>query len=160
MPGFKSDTVQVHIAMRNKNDSYQYLVLKRSDEIKIYPSVWQVVTGTIESGETALQCAYREAVEETGITPVKMWTVPYITEYFDTKSDMVCFSAVFGIEVNSNDIVLSEEHSEYAWLDFDACINRLLLPTNKQGTKVFKEIILENQENAENFTVDLSGVVG
>ena len=55
--------VDCHIIYRDKN-SIKYLLLKRSPD-KVYPNIWQCVTGKIEGDEKAYQTAIREVKEET-----------------------------------------------------------------------------------------------
>lgn len=76
---YKTKTVQVHIIRFNQNEEkYEQLILKRNENAKPYPNVWQVVTGRIEKYETPIETAIREVFEETGIVPVKLWNLPYL----------------------------------------------------------------------------------
>jgi dATP pyrophosphohydrolase len=145
-----SNMVQVHIATKSKDsDEYSFLLLKRSDNVKVYPSIWQVITGTVESGETAIQTVIREVKEETGLNPMKMWIVPYISMFFDYKNNEVNAVPVFGILTNCEDIVrLSEEHQSFKWVSFDECLKILPIPQQAEALKVFKEKILEKQNDS------------
>ncbi len=127
MPTFISNTVQVHIASFNEEfDFYKFLTLKRASNESVYPNIWQVVTGTIEANETAIQTALRETFEETGLMPIKLWAIPYLSQYYSWKKDTVNSSPVFGILVDSNcEIKLSNEHQSFEWLYLDACLDRL-----------------------------------
>lgn len=143
MPDFTANTVQVHIASENSSGDFSHLVLQRSETCLVYPGLWQVVTGRIEPDETALQCAVREAIEETGLEIKKLWTVPYLTSFFDARRNKVNFSAVFGILADMNrKVIISEEHSAFEWLPIDEFIKRLELPTHVEGTKIFQDYIL------------------
>ncbi|MFC2130713.1 NUDIX pyrophosphatase [Bacteroidota bacterium] len=144
MPEFISNSIQVHIAAKVK-DGYKYLVLKRASDLSVYPDLWQVITGTIEGNDTALQTAFREIDEETGLKPIKLWTVPYVAVFFDVRGDQIHSSPVFGALVNqAKEVKLSEEHKDYKWCDYDECIKILELPSHKEGTKIFCEYILMN----------------
>lgn len=143
MPKIVSNTIQLHIAAKSGND-YKFLVLQRSENVLIYPGLWQVVTGTIEDGETALQTAEREIIEETQLKPSRMYTIPYIASFFDTDKDQIHLSPVFGAVVDiSETIILSNEHQEYLWLEYNDCIAKLELPSHKEGTRIFKKYILK-----------------
>ena len=147
---FTSTTVQVHIASFNEEfDVYKFLTLKRSASEIIYPNLWQVVTGTVEDGETAIQTAIREVFEETGLKPLKIWNIPYIASFFSWRKNTINFAPVFGFLVDSqSQVKLSEEHQCYEWLYLDACLDRLLLPSHKQGTQIFFDVILNSENNS------------
>jgi len=44
------------------------LLLKGSNKVRSYQECWAVVSGSIEKGETPLQCARREIKEELSLT--------------------------------------------------------------------------------------------
>jgi len=141
---FQSKTIQLHIA-KEIDGEYFYLILKRSESERIYPGIWQVVTGTIEDGEKAIDAAKREMIEETAILFTKFWTIPYVTFYFDPYKDVANASPVFGALVNRNsNVILSEEHSDYKWERFDNGFDLLSLPSHKQAMKIFLDFCLNN----------------
>jgi 8-oxo-dGTP pyrophosphatase MutT (NUDIX family) len=125
---------------------YKFLLLKRAGNLKLFPNIWQTITGKIENGETALQAAIRETFEETGLIPMKGWTIPYITMFFDTKKDMINAVPVFGFLIeNEPNIVLSEEHDNYDWFYLDSCFDKLVLPSHKQATEIFYNFCLTSK---------------
>lgn len=147
MAEFISNTIQVHIAKKFEGE-YRFLVLKRADDEIIYPGIWQVVTGTCEQDERAIKTAVRETLEETGIKPIKFWTIPYVASFFDTRRDKVSFVPVFGaFAADNSEVILSSEHSDYQWLNYEDTLNKLLLPSHKEGTKFFLEYCLNNENN-------------
>lgn len=156
MPGFISNTIQVHLARYNSgNKDFEFLLLKRSLENVLYPGIWQTITGTIEPGETALQTALREVEEETGIEPVDIWTLPLIANFFDPVKDLINASPVFGVLADEmSRVKISAEHSEYKWLDMGECVGLLPLPSHREGTKVFYEYVL-NREDRSMFKVKI-----
>lgn len=83
MISFVANTIQVHIACKHPSTGQiLFLALKRSSGNPIYPGLWQAVTGTIEAGETAIECALREVEEETGLKPKEIWTIPFVGTFF------------------------------------------------------------------------------
>jgi dATP pyrophosphohydrolase len=150
MPGFISTTIQLHIAKYDSsNKLYKYLVLKRAENLRLYPGIEQVITGTLEPGETAVETALRELKEETGLEPERMWTLPVITSFFEPKKDAINFVPVFGALVDGNsEVRISNEHTAYLWLDFEECIDRLILPSHKDGTRIFRDFILDKEDKS------------
>jgi dihydroneopterin triphosphate diphosphatase len=149
MPQVSSKFIQVHIARFNENRSeHEYLVLKRAKNVIPYPGLWQVVTGNIEKNEKSIETAIREVYEETALKPNKIWILPYVTTFFNAYKDVVYMSPVFGILVSNNKVRLSDEHSEYEWLDYQSCYNKLELPSHKEAHKIFRDHILDNDSNA------------
>jgi dATP pyrophosphohydrolase len=148
LPQFICNTIQLHIAAFVGIDKIiKYLILHRSDKAYVYPSLWQVITGRIEEGETALEAALRELKEETGLVPEKLWTLPYVATYFETPKDIIHASPVFGIVVDHSAVIkISEEHQDYKWLDFDDCIECLLIPAHREGTRVFRDFVLNSAQ--------------
>jgi dATP pyrophosphohydrolase len=147
MPGFESKTIQVHIAsFFPEYDVYKFLLLKRAGNLKKYPNIWQSITGNIEINETALQAALRETIEETGLKPLKSWTIPFVTMFFDPKNDIINASPVFGFLVDNNSVIeLSEEHVDYGWFYLDSCIDKLVLPSHKQASEIFYNFCLTSE---------------
>ena len=77
---------------------------------KIYEHLWQGVAGKIEEGETSSEAAIRELKEETGLSPVNMFVADHVSKFYEVHGDRINLVPVFGIEVDSETINLSEEH--------------------------------------------------
>lgn len=145
MPGFVSNTVQVHIASYFEAiQEWKILLLKRADHLKVYPGIWQVITGTIEIGESALQTAIREVAEETSIITDNLLTIPYVTSFFDAKKDLINFSPVFGLITKNKNIKISDEHSEFGWFTLNECKNLLVLPSHNEANQIFYDYVLHS----------------
>ncbi len=145
---FSANTIQVHVVAKDEaNDCYKFLALKRSKANPIYPAIWQAITGNIESGEKAIDCALREIKEETGLVPIKIWSIPYVTCFFDPYKDEVCFAPVFGalVEYQPN-IRISPEHEDYRWLGLDEFVQLVPLPSHREGAICFWNYILKSDE--------------
>ncbi|HEX9614205.1 MAG TPA: NUDIX domain-containing protein, partial [Bacteroidota bacterium] len=76
-----------------------YLTLKRSAGDKLFPGIWQIVTGVIEKGEHAVHAAVREVREETGLLPQRLWRLPLVNSFYDPGKDVVHFCPHFAVEV-------------------------------------------------------------
>ena len=122
-----------------------YLLLKRSPE-EIYPGIWQCVTGKIEAGEKPHETALRELKEETGLTPLSMLTVDQVNHFFEAEQNRMNLIPIFGVEVESDMVTLSLEHTEYKWSHANEGVDLLLWNQQKQGLKTFHQMITEKSK--------------
>ncbi len=147
MPKIVSKYVQVHIAAFI-DGKYKFLSLQRSSNLKVYPNIWQVITGTIEDNETALQTAIREVKEETNLSIDKMWAIPTIVSFYNYPDDEIHLSVAFGVLTNNfTDFRISYEHQDFVWEEIDKHIERLALFSHKETAKIFFNQILINKNN-------------
>ena len=148
---FNSKSIQMHIAaFDNSENEYKYLIIQRAETKFPYPNVWQVITGTIEENEKAIDTAIRETNEEIGIQLDKnqIWTLPFVAEFFDPYKDIVQFSPAFAAIIDLNEVIkLSDEHQDYKWVDYYELLNQLIIPSHCQGTEIFKKYIINNLQN-------------
>lgn len=145
-----SNTIQAHIAAFDEQKGvYKHLLLKRAPDADLYPGLWQVVTGRIEIGETAIQTALREVKEETGLHIIDAWTLPYLASFFNSLNDTVSFAPVFAFLVDFHqDVIISNEHEKFEWLNLNEAIERVVLPTHKEGLRIFNTFILSSDNKA------------
>ena len=125
-----------------------YLILKRSEN-KIYSNIWQCVTGKINLRETPIKATLREVKEETGLEPISLWSVDSVNQYYDHNKNSMNLIPIFGMLVNKTNIILSEEHQKYRWLNFKDAKNKLLWNNQKNGLECFHEII-SNSKSEKN----------
>ena len=110
MPEIRSEIIEMYIFRRNA-DATEYLLLQRTREDCLYPCMWQIITGTLEDRETAVQCALRELNEETGLKYKRLWAVPATDSFYDYQRDIVQVMPVFAAEVDREaEPELSPEH--------------------------------------------------
>ena len=121
---------------RTAGADLRYAIFRRSDL-----GIWQGLAGGGEGEEQPEDTARREAFEEAGIArespPLRLDTVGRIA--VENFADRVHWDPTlrtipeygFGFAVTSETLRLSEEHSEYAWLDVEAALQRLEWETNR-----------------------------
>ncbi|KXK55448.1 MAG: hydrolase, NUDIX family protein [Chlorobi bacterium OLB5] len=114
MPQIVTNYIELHICRRT-DDGFEFLLLKRADDAKIYPGIWQMITGTIESHEHTKDTLLRELEEETGLKPEKIYSIPRVNTFYLAIADKICMSPVFLTIVNDKNVRISDEHSEYKW---------------------------------------------
>ena len=115
-----------------KNKEIRFLLLKRA-KTKIYEHLWQGVAGKIEAGETSWEAAIRELKEETGFEPVRMFVADHVSKFYEAHGDWVNMVPVFGIEVEDEEVILSDEHCEFKWVDFNTAHQTLIWSGQKDG---------------------------
>ena len=106
-------------------DGIRFLLMKRNLN-KIYEHLWQGVAGKIEKGESSSEAAVRELKEETGLSPVNIFVADHVSRFYEVHGDRINLVPVFGIEVDSENVILSEEHISYKWADIDEALNTLV----------------------------------
>ena len=139
---------------RKTGDKIKYLILKRAGT-KMYEHLWQGVAGKIEKGEQAWQAAIRELKEETGLDPIRIFVADHVSKFYETHGDRVNLIPVFGIEVDSDIISLSREHSDFKWLDYNKAYSHLVWNGQKKGIYVVNEMIISNDDRMKWSRIDI-----
>lgn len=102
---------QVAVKAVIQNQAGKFLIVREGKR-------WQAVGGRLEKGEKLHDGLRRETQEETGITDLEIGPVVHVDEWFakpegEPKHIVAIF---FTCRVGDPQIVLSEEHSDYAWV--------------------------------------------
>lgn len=136
-------TIQLHPFIINDN-SIEYLLLKRNTFSHFYPGMWQIITGKIENGETAFNAAIRELNEETKLEIKTLYHIPYIGSFYDWRNDKIENIPCFAAEINSKEVILSNEHSQFEFVKYDELKKYLELPSHLIACEYLKKNIIEN----------------
>ncbi len=87
---------------------------------RLYPGLWQCVTGRLEAGETILAGALREVAEETGIGPAgieALFETDIVNWFHEVAVDGLMSEAVFAARLRPDAaITISHEHDDLRWL--------------------------------------------
>ena len=127
----------------------EYLLLRRSPGEKIYPGLWQFVSGSVEGTETAVEAARREMAEETCLLPLDFWVVPHVSVFYDPSHDSVNLTPVFAAQVApGTEPKLSAEHTEYLWCDYSTALGKLVWPGQRETLRILHEYIVRGSEAA------------
>lgn len=130
---------------RHTNDGIRFLLMKRNLN-KMYEHLWQSVAGKIESGETASETAIRELKEETGLNPINMFVADHVSRFYETHGDRINLVPVFGIEVDSDEVNLSEEHIDCKWVSIDEALDKLIWSGQKKGIQTVYDMVTSNDD--------------
>ena len=145
MPTIVSRIVEV-VVFRFSGNGPEYLVVQRAADEPVYPGIWQVVTGTIHEGESALAAARRELEEETKLTPERLWVVPYVSTFYDHQADELHHCPFFAVQVRpGEEPVLSAEHQAYRWRSLGDAARILLWPSQREGLRITDEFVVRGE---------------
>lgn len=144
MPDVKIRVIDAYI-FRKTEQGLSFLLLKRA-KTKIYEHLWQGVAGKIEKGETAWQAAIRELKEETSLTPYRIFTADHVSQFYEAHKDRINLVPVFGVEVKSAEIVLSDEHCDYIWTSFEKARDTLVWNGQKAGITAVHNMVITGDD--------------
>lgn len=145
-------TIQVHVAVSKENEIW-HLALRRSENCKLYPTMWQTITGTLEVGENAFDAAKRELQEESGLITDTWYKLPYLGGFYDLRRDTVESVPTFAVILEDfRDIIISVEHTEYNWLRNSELEDFFPIPDHVNGALQLEKII-RNPEQLRIFSI-------
>ena len=124
---------------RRAGVAIEYAVFRRADQAD---ACWQGIAGGAEQGESADAAARREMTEEAGIRrdapllPLDATASVPAAHFAASKiwgpDVYVVTERAFGVRIPEGDtITLSDEHSEYRWLPYEAAAALLTWDSNK-----------------------------
>ena len=144
-----SNLVEVHV-FRETITGIEFLLLKRAMD-QSYPGIWQMVSGKIKENERAYETAVRELNEETGLKPLKIWSVPKVNSFYSSKLDSINLIPVFAMKVEERtNVIMSYEHSEYKWVSLEETQKLLAWEGQRKAVRLIEEYYL-NELNFLNF---------
>ena len=144
MPNMIIRVIDAYVYITTDN-GILFLLLKRA-KTKMYEHLWQGVAGKIEKGEKSWETAKRELLEETGLIPKKMFIADHVSKFYEAKDDRINFVPVFGIEVNTKEVVLSDEHCDYKWVTIEEALDLLVWTGQKQAIIIVNDMILYDDD--------------
>lgn len=100
------------------NKDRKLLILQRTADEEAYPNIWELPGGSREPLESCETTLVRELKEEAGID-VKPIEVFSSFNYIVQKPDLIRDTTQIGFIaelVSDNEVVISNEHQNYAWI--------------------------------------------
>lgn len=138
-----SNMIEAHIFIEIE-DGIEFLLLKRSDG-QPYPGLWQMVSGKIKKDEKAYQTALREIKEETGLIPQQLWVAPTVNSFYEPKNEFICLLPVFAARVNSSEVKLSDEHTDYKWVNKSETQKLLAWEGQRKAVQIIEDYFLNEK---------------
>ncbi len=119
MSPFRPDLVGCWIFRTTPERGLEILLIHRAPG-RIFPGLWQCVTGGLEAGERIVDGALREVLEETGITSADievLYGLDQVNIFHADHIDVLQAEAVFAAHVPwTVEPRLSHEHDDFRWL--------------------------------------------
>lgn len=127
----------------------EWLLLKRAPHIRL-PGSWQMVSGTVDPGEKAYECAARELKEETGITPLHFYQASFVNRFYLALTDEVVLTPVFAAEAAADaPVTLSGEHTDHEWVSHEEARRRYPWPGQRESLDVIREQFILGEPRPE-----------
>lgn len=126
---------------RDGGEGREFLLLRRSAG-RLYAGEWRAVGGKIEPRERAWEAARRELVEETGLRPRRLWTLPSANVFYEWQHDRVNVIPAFAAEVESKaEVTLNPENEGAAWFRPAAAAERLWWPEQQRLLRLAERLL-------------------
>ncbi len=144
MEDFNTTYIEVYI-FKKIEDKISYLLLKRSKERKVYPGIWQVVTGKREKGEKIYLSAMRECKEETDLGQKNFYALPFTTTFYSPDDDKIHIIPLFLAEASDDAVKISKEHEEYKWCGLDEAVSTLFWESQKMNLQRIEKFLNDKE---------------
>ena len=140
-------------------DRLEVLLIRRAPH-RIFPGLWQCVTGGVEPGERVTDAAMREVREETGLGPDEIegfFDLDQVAPFYDEGADAVVVSAVFAARVRPDaQPQASWEHDGLRWVAATEAPRLAIWPSYADSIRRVREQLLD-PDLAPWFALDADG---
>lgn len=123
------------------------ILLVRRAPSRIFPGLWQCVTGGVEPGERVPMAAIREVEEETGFGrgDVEAWyDLDQVAPFFDEGVDGVVVSAVFAARARPDaEPRVSHEHDGLRWVPAAEAPALAVWPSYAESVRRVRDLLLD-----------------
>ncbi|MEM2943771.1 MAG: DUF126 domain-containing protein [Methanomassiliicoccales archaeon] len=92
----------------------EILILKRSEKVGTFKGYWAGISGFVEKNEVPLETAYKEVLEEVGVSNAKLLKVG--PKIWARSGNRIWAIHSYLFEVGDFDVTLDWEHTEYQWV--------------------------------------------
>jgi len=136
------------------------LLLIRRAPGRIFPGLWQCVTGGLEPGERVPAAALREVREEVGFGPLEIeafYDLDQVTHFYDEGPDAIVAGAIFAVRVRPDaEPALSHEHDGLRWVGREEARRLAVWPSYRETIERILGTLLDPEAEPW-FRLDLEG---
>lgn len=151
----KSYSIAVYICRIN-GGTCQHLIIQRTPGQ--LGETWQMISGLLEAGESAVQAALREIKEETGLSPERFYSANMLEGFYVIQQNCIQLVPVFvGFVRPDQHVRLSHEHQQYRWVTSDEAADYLVFPHQIETIRSI-EVNFVNQPPNPVLEIDLTAV--
>ena len=137
----------------------EFLLIRRAPD-RIFPGLWQCVTGGVEPGERIPAAALREVEEETGLGAADVeafFDLDQAAPFYDEGTDAVVVSAIFAVRVRADAVPRpSHEHDAMRWVPAAAAPSLAIWPSYAESVRRVRTLLLD-PDLARWFLLDADG---
>jgi dATP pyrophosphohydrolase len=136
-----------HIVRVRNNGQAEFLIMQRSNNAKYYPGTWQILTGHVEEDETIVQAILREIKEETKLKPLSLYSLNYVSRFFETMDNSIYLVPLFMAVVpfSARIILNPKEHQQYKWCTIQQAQRQLLWQQHRRSLIHVQREFIERQ---------------
>ncbi len=127
------------VVYREINEETRFLLIKNKRSAN-----WGFPKGHLEMGETKVEAAVREVLEETGIKVKLHKDFESISKYKIKSKIEKCVSIFVGTTDDKNTIIQKEEIEDYAWLTFAQAIPYLKFKNDRDILEEAYDFLWDN----------------
>jgi dATP pyrophosphohydrolase len=132
---YRPDLVECWVFRVPAGRDPEFLLIRRAPD-RIFPGLWQCVTGGLEPGERIPLTALREVREEVGLGPSEIeafYDLDQVTHFYDEGPDAVVAGAIFALRVRPDAVpTLSHEHDDLRWAQRGDALRLVVWPSYRE----------------------------
>lgn len=130
----------------------EFLLVRRAPDVP-YAGTWRMIGGKIEDGEAAWEAAQRELAEETGLAPLRLWTLPSVNHFYEWEQDQLHLIPAFAAEVEGEP-TLDDEHDASAWVDVGMALSNMTWPEQKRLLRLTNRLLTTDDAIPSDLIID------
>ncbi len=155
----RPDLVECLVFRAGDAGRVEHLLIRRADD-RIFPGIWQPVTGGVDQDERVPLAALREVEEETGLGARDVeafYDLDQVGSFFDEDRDQIVNSVMFAVRVRAEAIPkVSGEHVDLRWCERVEAERLSVWPAYRHAYELV-ERIAGDPELAHWFELDVAG---